>query len=436
MDIIRDDLVYNKKPRYHADVVDHFSQYIRPRHVHDDNTSCVIEITGSKFISDLSEFFLTVDYKIEKKNTDQAAAQKWIPVQHTTGDSSDSTLCTVNNVLESMFTQYDISVNGKIITESNHLFPYTAYLVKLLNFSNDAKDTFLTLSGWNSDSLDVDTLTSANKGYVARRARILDGKVDTLCGVLYSDLGFSSALLPSNADVAIILHKSPPEFFLQGGNAAATYRIKIDKIELETRKYQVSPKISQTIERQLSSNGTVPFSHLSTANYFIPVGQSEFQVPRLVMGQIPLRLIFGLVENSSFTGDVTKSPFNFKKHGLSNYTLSIDGRVYPSRPLEVENYIEPYQNLFRNMGQYCSNTTCGITMEQFKASCCLHVINLRSDQDVRTDVYPYRKRGTISLKLNFSENVTVGLSLIVLTEFENIYSIDRLRNITSDHAIN
>ena len=67
MDIIRDDLVYNKKPRYHADVVDHFSQYIRPRHVHDDNTSCVIEITGSEFISDLSEFFLTVDYKIEKK---------------------------------------------------------------------------------------------------------------------------------------------------------------------------------------------------------------------------------------------------------------------------------------------------------------------------------------------------------------------------------
>jgi hypothetical protein len=438
MGSIRDDLLYNKTNLYHNDVTDYFSDYILPRHVHDDNSSCVLEISGSEFTPELDQYFLTVSYKVEKKNPDASAENRWINVEHTKDSAAgpDATLAPINNVLESMFTQYDISVNGKIVTESNHLFPYTAFLLKLLNFSNDAKNTFLTLSGWNSDTLDVDTTTSTNKGWEKRRDRIKNGRIDTVCGVLYSDLAFSSSLLPSNADVALILHKSSPQFFLQGGDASTTYRVKIEKIQLETRKYELSPKLNQAIERQLSSNGSVPFSNLSTANYFIPVGNSEFQVPRLVMGQIPLRVIFGIVTNSAFTGDVTKSPFNFKKHGVKNFTLSIDGRIYPARPLEVTNYIEPYQNLFRNMGQYCNNTTCGISMEQFQSSCCLHVINLRCDQEIRSDIYPYRKRGTVSLKLNFDTATIEGLTLIVLTEFENIYSIDRLRNITSDHAIN
>jgi hypothetical protein len=141
------------------------------------------------------------------------------------------------------------------------------------------------------------------------------------------------------------------------------------------------------------------------------------------------------VTNSAFTGDITKSPFNFKRHGVTKYQLSIDGRVYPPRPLEVTDYIEPYANLFRNTGQYCSNTTCGITMEEFQNSYCLHVVNLRCDQEVRNDIYPHRTRGTVSLRMNFESATTEGLTVVVLSEFENIYLIDRLRNITSDHTI-
>jgi hypothetical protein len=397
----------------------------------------VLEIAGSEFTPAHDEYFLTATYRIEKKNTDLSSENKWIKIEHTKDSAAgpDATLAPINNILESLFTQYDISVNGKIITESNHLYPYTCFLIKLLNFSSDAKNSYLNLSGWNSDTLDVDTTTTANKGWVKRRDRILNGKDDTVCGILYSDLAFSSAMLPSNADVSLILHKSSPEFFLHGGDSTATYRVNIVKLQLETRQYELAPKLKQTIERQLSSNGSVPFSHISTSNYYIPIGISEYQVPRLVLGQIPLRIVFGIVTNSAFTGDVTKNPYNFKRHGLTTFSLSIDGKLYPPRPLEVSNHIEPYQNLYRNMGQYYCNTSCGITFDQFKASCCLHVVNLRCDQEVRSDVYPYRKRGTVSLKLNFDDETSEGLSLIVLSDFENIYSIDRLRNITSDHTI-
>ena len=213
------------------------------------------------------------------------------------------------------------------------------------------------------------------------------------------------------------------------------YRVKIVTLQLETRKYELSPKLNQTIERQLNSNGTVPFTHLSATNYFVPIGSTTFQIPRLVLGQIPLRVIFGVVTNSAFTGDVTKSPFNYQRHGVTQYQLSIDGRVYPTRPLEVTNSVEPYLNLFRNTGQYCTNSTCGITMDDFQKSFCIHVVNLRCDQDVRNDIYPHRKRGTVSLRMSFEDETTEGLTVVVISEFENIYLIDRLRNITSDHTI-
>lgn len=302
----RSDLLYNKKPAYHSDIVDYYSDYIQPRHIHDDNTSCVLEIAGSSFSLPFDECFLTVTYKIEKKKADGTFGV----VEHTLADGnpgSDATLAPVQNILESLFTQYDISVNGKIISENNGIFPYVAHMVKLLNFSKDAKTTYLSLSGWEDDTGgNVDITTTANKGWEKRKNRILNGKEDTVTGVLYSDFAYALSMVPSNADISLILHKSSPEFFLQGGDASKVYRVKIVTLQLETRKYELSPKLNQTIERQLNSNGTVPFTHLSATNYFVPIGSTTFQIPRLVLGQIPLRVIFGVVTNSAFTGDVTK----------------------------------------------------------------------------------------------------------------------------------
>ena len=155
----------------------------------------------------------------------------------------------------------------------------------------------------------------------------------------------------------------------------------------------------------------------------------------MVLGQIPLRIIFGLVTNEAFTGSIAKSPFNYKRHGVTSVQLSIDGKVLPARPLDTTNYIDAYANLFRNTGQFCTNSTNGITMNQFQNGCCVYIFNCRVDQDIRNDIYPQRRRGTVSLRLTFESETTEGLTLVVISEFENVYIIDRLRNITSDHTI-
>ena len=434
MDNTRSDLDYKQQTNYQGDIVNYFSEYIRPRHIHDDNTSCVLEIAGSAFSCSFDECVLSVSYKVERKGPNG-----WVKLEHRLADGTvgpDATVAPIQNILESLFTQYDVVCQNKVISESTGIYPYTAYLVKLLNYSRDAKDTYLTLSGWESDtSNSVDDTTVTNLGFKKRRDRILNSREDTVVGVLYSDLAYALAMVPSHTDITLVLHKAKPEFVLQGGASAITYRVNITNVELEARKYELSPKLNQTIEKQLSTTGSIPFKHLSTTNHYVPIGSSTFQINRLVLGQLPLRIVFGIVENDTFSGDVEKSPYNFKRHGVTEYQLAIDGRTVPQRPVQVTNFIEPYLNLFRHTGQFCTNQTSGITFDQFKDSYCLHVINLRGDQDNRTDIYPHRARGTMSLRINFEDATTEGLTIVVLAEYENTYLIDRLRNITSDHSI-
>ena len=431
----RSDLDYSQRPQYQTDIRDYFSEFISPRQIHDDNTSCVLELPNSAFSTAFDECILWVKYKIEKKG----AAGTYVPLEHTDTDGNpgiDSTVAPINNILESLFTQYDVSINQKIVSDSSGMYPYTAYLIKLLNYSSDAKDSYLTLSGYHRETTaNVNDHTDDNMGWKMRRDRILNSKEDLVAGVLYSDIAYAQSQLPSHTDITLVLHKNKPEHLIQGGRLTINYRLSITNVELEVRKYELSPRLNLSIEKQLATMGTIPFKHLSTTNHFIPVGSSSFQINRLVLGQLPLRLVFGIVTNKTFAGDVRTSPFDFRRHGLIEYQLSIDGKVYPQRAVNCVDYVEPYLNLFRSTGQFCTNQTSGITFEQFKGSYCLHVINLRGDQDSRTDIYPARSQGTTSLRLTFERATTEGLTVICLAEFENVYSVDKLRNFSSDHSV-
>ena len=426
---VRSDLVYKSYPAYQEDIVDYYSDYIRPRHIQGKGDSVILEIAGGSFSLPFDECFITCTYKIEKKN-DQGA---WVSVDHT---GVDATLAPVQNVLESLFIQYDISINGKIISETSNMFPYVGHVVKLLNYSTEAKNTYLSNTGWHTDTASPDDNSVTNKGWVARRDRIKNGREDVVSGILYSDVCYALAQIPSNTDITLILHKSKPEFFLQGGDATKTYRVDVTDIELETRKYELSAKRSLDIERTLaaSGGGIVPFTHLAATNHFIPVGTTAFQIPRLVLGQVPNRIVFGVVSNAAFEGDVTKSPYNYILNGVSNIQLSIDGKPLPTRALDLTNDVKAYENLFRATGQYGMNSTNGITFDQYKNGCHLYVFNTRPDQCTRQDIFPERRYGTVSMRIGFESATSEGLIVIVLCEFDQLYSIDKLRNITSDHG--
>ena len=97
----------------------------------------------------------------------------------TKGDGSDltganSTSTPVNNILHSLFSEIDVSLNGKVVTPGTDTYPYKAYLEKLLSYSPDTLKTQMkACTLWEKDTtghmdeLKLDPLVQAAKDFTA-----------------------------------------------------------------------------------------------------------------------------------------------------------------------------------------------------------------------------------------------------------------------------
>ena len=63
-----------------------------------------------------------------------------------------NTVVCVNNLLHSMFSSLNVSLNGKEVTLHDTNYRYKVYLEKLLNYGSDASGTHLVSSFWYLDS--------------------------------------------------------------------------------------------------------------------------------------------------------------------------------------------------------------------------------------------------------------------------------------------
>lgn len=104
---------------------------------------------GDKYL-DLSQTYLQLCCKFTKSDG-----------TNLTGDSSTST--PVNNILHSLFTEIDVSLNGKVISPGTDTYPYKAYLEKLFSYKPRTHTTQMkTCSLWEKDTAEhMDDLNAA-----------------------------------------------------------------------------------------------------------------------------------------------------------------------------------------------------------------------------------------------------------------------------------
>jgi hypothetical protein len=84
-------------------------------------------------------------------------------------------------------------------------------------------------------------------------------------------------------------------------------------------------------------------------------GYLDVSHEKLFTGQLPSRLVIGCVDNTSFKGDVSKNPFNFKHFSLSEIMAYLDGQQHGIKPLTSNSakgqYISSFVNLFSGIGK-------------------------------------------------------------------------------------
>jgi hypothetical protein len=153
-------------------------------------------IPGSDLIAlDLSRSYLYLRTKIPKADD--------------TNPANTAEVGPVNNTLHSAFTNLDIDVGGRMISDPNGLYPYRALFETLFSHDQDVQESRLQAQMWFKDTAGKMTVTktleaaATNTGLKSRAAFYSEGKEVELLGRLHGDIFHQNRCLPSNLPVKI-----------------------------------------------------------------------------------------------------------------------------------------------------------------------------------------------------------------------------------------
>ena len=378
--------------------------------------------SGEEYL-DLSETYLQVTVHITK-TTGEALESG--------AGGADRGVGPVNNWLHSLFSQIDVSLNERLVTPSTNTYAYRAYLETLLSYGPAAKESHLTAGMWYKDtSGQMDDTGDLNTGFQTRRKWTKTSKKITLIGRPHLDLCFQDRLLLNGVDFKMRLVRSKDAFCLMGDG-----KVQIDDASLFVRKVKVHPSIQIGHIRALErTTAKYPIKRVETKVFSIPKGNMSANQENLFLGQLPKRVVIGLVENRAFSGDSSKNPFNFDHFSTDFLALYLDGNQIPSKPLQPDfdhdMYTRSYVSLFTGTGLMSQDRGNHIDWEDFANGYTLFAFDLTPDLS-DSGHFSVVKQGNLRLELHFKTQLPQTVNAIVYAEFDNIIEIDKARNVLFD----
>lgn len=367
------------------------------------------------------------------------------------GNLNSEKVGPVNLMLHSIFSQCDISLNDRLVSPSSNTYSYRAYLDTLLNFGSDAKRSQLTSALYYKDKagsvlvMDQDDPTvsadntSHNDGLTKRSKFISKSKIVDLLGSLHSDMFMQQRLLLPGVDLKVKLIRSDAAFCLMSNELNPSFKVKVIKAALFIRKVKVSPVLLSSHMKALEKNtAKYPIARTEIRAFTVPVGSHNITKDNLSMGQLPTKLIVGMVDNDAYTGTFTKNPFNFQHYDLNYISLYLDGEQIPIKPytpiFNSDLAIRGYNSLFSALGMNFKDSGLDISREEYaKGGYCLFGFDLTADCGGSGEYFSLIKSGNLRLEIRFQSQLPRAVTVVCYLTYDNIVQIDSHRNILVDY---
>lgn len=384
---------------------------------------------------------------------------------------ANTSVTPVNNIIHSLFSEIDVTLNGKIITPGTDTYPYKAYLEKLLSYRPKTLETQMkACSLWEKDTAGHmdDALTTAptqtktqfnvvddkvtinaaqlgfplpadgeNEGLRKRRDAIENSKKITLIDRLYVDLFQQDRFIPNGVDIRLRFNRAKPAFHLMA-HAGSTGKISILSMLLWVRKVKPTATVLNAINERLNSEtAKFPLRRVEVKTFTIPQGTQSKITDHLFQGQMPKRIVLGFVENAAFNGDLTKNPFNFKNANVKKLDVSINGETITTRPFvpDFANdlYLRSYLSLYQGLGKFGEDWAPDISFEEYKDGYTLWCVDFTKDQEAQLDKFHLIETGNLRIEVQFSQNTATTLNCLVYAEFDNLLEINKQREVSIDY---
>jgi hypothetical protein len=385
-----------------------------------------------------------------------------------------------NLFLHTLFQNVNVKFNERLVSTSNNMYAYQAWIRNLISTSSGTKDSEMSKEMYYKDS-DPDDFTDQNLGFKKRRQLAAGSKPFELIGRISDGIFDQTRYIPNTVNVDVEFTRNNPKFCLSGlsipkrtareaGNTPVSgngsedvtnppaadqpaavgsndenqadqptdnipstveneYRVEIDDMSIYIKRRSLEAGLFNTIQKKFSQGklAMYPVTRTVMNTAVIQAGTMQYINSSLSTGMLPQLICLGIVSSRAYHGKLDKSPFNFKHNNISRLVLTINGQpaLYNALDCNFENkeYLLAYNTLFGRMTSKCGN---GINMEDYVRGNTLYVLDLG-----RAVSKPLlgETEGTIGLEIRFSNPLEEHQNLIMMTQSQSLIEIDRFGSV-------
>ncbi|XP_072051654.1 uncharacterized protein F54H12.2-like [Amphiura filiformis] len=368
----------------------------------------------------------------------------------------DAPVGPTNLFLHSMFNQVDVHLNDRMVSVASNTYAYRAMIETLLTYGSDATKSHLTSSLFYKDTpykMDICDPAliddEANVGLKKRAQFTHNSRVVDMVGMIHSDIFCQEKFLLGGVDLKLKLHRSKNEFCLLRGIRPQiqqpAYRVQIMDATLFVRSAKLNPTLTMSHAKELERGVTAkyPIRRVDVKSFSIPQGNLSFVRESLFTGQIPRRIIFGLVDNTAYNGSYAKNPYFFKHFNLNYRALHCNGETIPWKPLRprfeeadaqpnLQGHIMAYQTLFQGTSNLHKDRGVQVAREDYAGGYTLFAFDLSPDASDDAHLNLLRN-GSVRLELQFQVPLPNTVNLVVYAEWDSMLEITKSRSIVIDY---
>ena len=436
-EVMRSELDLFKKLQFQGSIENSQFIEIRPTSSIQDSSTIEFEIpSSSEEYLDLQNVHLFIKGKVvSDTGADFAAGQ-------------DNKYGIINYALNTIFDQLTVYLGGTLVSQSSKTYHYLSYIEALTENNLILQDTLLKsggfISDYQTDNYNPEAVNDDLFNIVKR------SKEFSLYGRVHGGIFRCDRLLLNGIPLHLTFSLASPEFIFQTTAATATPtipevqpKLKLTSVSLFVRRVKVVPDILNAHSKiLLTTKAIYPIKRPLVKVLNLAQGGSTFVLDNVFMGQLPCKIIFGIVTANSFAGKYLRNPFGFKHFDLTFVALHLNGELFPKTPYTPDfrdnhdNFERIYYDSMVNLGALYPGQEPCISTKTYMRGFCLFAFNLNSDQEItnENDYINIPKEGFLNIELRFRSALTEALKLVVYAQFDNVIEIDEARNVTVDYS--
>ncbi|XP_061190341.1 uncharacterized protein F54H12.2-like [Saccostrea echinata] len=343
----------------------------------------------------------------------------------------------VNLPLQSLFSQIDVFMNGKCVTQNANNYPWKAYLKVVLSSSAEASKSYLQTQLYYPDKDGVEDPNAASGRNTGLRSRYVFTQMSRtfdLEGPLYLDCFYLDKYLINGVDLQLRLFRSRNEFVVMSGESSPNYKVTILDAVFKACKIRVDSAVLLNHAEAITKT-PARYNYLKTDVKMTTIADktSEFYWDDVWNGKQPSKMYVAFVKQSAVNGSYGTNPFNFEHFNLSEIVVTVNGEPIPVRPLKFDygdnrNYVTALCNLYQSSEKWYKDEGLIIDRDQFSKGYAIYAFDLVPN-DLGEGYINLVHQGNVGVYARFATATTETICALAYCECPGLLMIDQSREV-------